>query len=57
MRHHFGSFPVVSSGDDGVFNAGSNASMKDSGAGRLEPMFFRTFLWLFGGVTFRTEGW
>jgi hypothetical protein len=56
MRHRFVTFPVVSSGDDGVFNAGSNASVNDSGAGRLEPMFFRTFRWLFGGVSFRTEG-
>jgi hypothetical protein len=44
------------SGDDGFFNAGSNASMNDSGAGHLEPIFFRRFQWLFDGLTFRTEG-
>jgi hypothetical protein len=53
----FGTFPIFLSGDDGVFNAGSSgASMNDSGAGRLEPIYFQTFRWLFGGVTFRTEG-
>jgi hypothetical protein len=49
MRRHFGTFPVVLSGDDGVFNAGSNASMNDSGAGRLEPIFFQTFRWFLAG--------
>jgi hypothetical protein len=48
--------PSLVSGDDGFFNAGSNASMNDSGASHLEPIFFRTFRWLFDGVTFRTEG-
>jgi hypothetical protein len=48
--------PSLVSGDDIFFNAGSNASMNDSGASHLEPMFFRTFRWLFDGVTFRTEG-
>jgi hypothetical protein len=32
--------PSPMSGDDGFLNAGSNATMNDSGAGHVEPIFF-----------------